>query len=85
MHFINPEVLENDRWKYGGYSLTPPTILLWAQEWNKHAESYPEIHSKCVSKRDAHIRVYLDSGEYEARLVPEGVAFIFRGSLLFEV
>ena len=63
VHFMNPDVLKKDHWKYGGHILNAPQILSWVKPWNDNADSYPRISLTVATEQDAHIRVKFDSCE----------------------
>ncbi|XP_064387495.1 uncharacterized protein LOC135335838 [Halichondria panicea] len=58
IHFLNPDILEDEHWKCGHAGpLTVDTILAWAAVWNSHADNYPQIAEGLATKEKAHIRV----------------------------
>ncbi len=63
VHFMNPEVLKKDGWKYGDDPLSQSQILSWVKSWNDNAVSYPKISLSPATKQDADIRVTLTSCE----------------------
>ena len=61
VHFMNPEVLENENWMCGRNLLTANTVLAWATFWNGPAEHYPKLAGIHANKQEAQIRVYFTS------------------------
>ncbi len=61
VHFLNPDLLETEKWKYGDSQLTTNNILDWIDPWNDHVDKYPKIVDRVVSKEKAQIRVLFTS------------------------
>lgn len=61
VHFLNPEILENEGWTCGHKQLTVNNVLDWATFWNSHAEKYPKIADEEATKDEADIRVEFTS------------------------
>ena len=63
IHFLNPDVLEDDKWMCGEGQMNVDNILAWARRWNNVA--FPDIpkFEPTDSAKKAHIRVYF-GGEY---------------------
>ncbi len=58
VHFLNPDILEDEHWKCGHAGpLTVDTILAWAAVWNSPTSKYPRIAEGLATKGNAHIRV----------------------------
>ncbi len=58
VHFLNPDILEDDHWTCGHEGpLTVDIILAWATFWNGHAEYYPKFSNYVAKPRKAYIRV----------------------------
>ncbi|XP_064387065.1 uncharacterized protein LOC135335465 isoform X4 [Halichondria panicea] len=62
VHFLNPDILDNEHWKCGHAGpLTVDIILAWAAVWNSHADHYPKISNYVAKRKKAHIRVKFTS------------------------
>ena len=57
VHFLNPEILEAERWVCGNGPMNIDNVLAWAQVWNSNA--FPDIpkFKFTDSAAKAHIRV----------------------------
>ena len=66
VHFLNPDILDNEHWKCGHAGpLTVDIILAWAAVWNSHADHYPKISNYVAKRKKAHIRVkFTSDSEY---------------------
>ena len=61
IHFLNPDVLEREKWKCGRKVLTTDLILAWATFWNGNATHYPKLADLDATRDEAQIRVFFDS------------------------
>ncbi len=81
VHFLNPELLEKEKWKCGRAPLTINNVLDWAAVWNSHADYYPKISDDFVTKEDAQIRVLFTSNSTLITLHYKNVVEIYRISV----
>ncbi len=62
VYFLNPDLLDTEKWKCGHAQLTTNNILDWTDAWNEHPNrNYPKIVDRVVSKEEAQIRVLFNS------------------------
>lgn len=61
VHFLNPGLLEEEKWMCGRAQLTINNVLDWAGVWNSHAVHYPKISDDFATKEEAQIRVLFTS------------------------
>ena len=61
VHFMNPDLLEQENWTVGRNLLTPNIVLAWATYWNGPSIHYPKLADMYATSKEAQIRVLFTS------------------------